>query len=217
MRTKFILSCLAASSLFVACSKSNDEPAGTKTEQKTAGTVQDITINASDYTKWIYFSFEQGKELSLTDEEAKKSDAWDIAIHRYDFRTNTATTGLGKGGAYKTTEKDINAKIQIPEASAFTLDTPGRITIKFDHTAKPPTPVYADQPRNAAIDPIKFDHTQMPPKYNISNVVYLVRTAKGKYAKLLVPIYNAPLKKADGKIEATAGNLGIKYVYPVEP
>lgn len=53
------------------------------------------------------------------------------------------------------------------------------------------------------------------PPVTLDGLVYLVRTAKGKYAKILVTASNAEGKTASGAIERKSGNIAFSYVYPI--
>ena len=48
-----------------------------------------IYINATSYTDWVYISFANKTTVTLSyDEDAPEK--WDIAVHRYDVKTNNA-------------------------------------------------------------------------------------------------------------------------------
>ena len=112
MKKYFLGLAVAALSLGLASCDKKDEP---KNPQQ--GQVKTVVIDASDYTKYVYFSFEEGKVVSTTawDDEAHKSQTnWDLGLHRYDFRTNSGLSGKGQGGAVETSSENINDKIAIP-------------------------------------------------------------------------------------------------------
>ena len=103
------ISLLAACALFASSCSKKDEPS--KANAKT------VVIDATSYTDYVYFSFEQGKVVKTAkydDEAIKKDQSWDLGLHRYEFRTNSGTSGSGKGGAYETSETNINASIPVP-------------------------------------------------------------------------------------------------------
>ena len=45
-------------------------------------------INCTDYAKWVYINLHNGDSITLSYEQATLPDAWDIALHRYDVKTN---------------------------------------------------------------------------------------------------------------------------------
>ena len=56
-----------------------------------------ITIDASSYYDWVYFSFNDIQVLDINDPE--NSLDWDIAFQRKHIKTNSGLSGLGNGGA----------------------------------------------------------------------------------------------------------------------
>ena len=55
-----------------------------------------VTINASNFFDWVYFSFTSGTVVVV---ENVTDDDWDIGLLRNHFRTNSGLSGLGDGGA----------------------------------------------------------------------------------------------------------------------
>ena len=59
-----------------------------------------IYIDATDYTKWIYLDFSERTAVTAGMSEEEAPAEWDIAVHRYDVKTNgaaaleTGMTGL---------------------------------------------------------------------------------------------------------------------------
>ena len=56
-----------------------------------------LTIDASSYSNWVYFSFEQAQVIDVQNPE--ESMDWDVAFQRKHIRTNSGLSGLGNGGA----------------------------------------------------------------------------------------------------------------------
>ncbi|MDR1415482.1 MAG: HmuY family protein [Odoribacteraceae bacterium] len=137
------------------------------------------TINASDYTKWVYFSFETGAEVTVTDPATDLS--WDVAFHRYDVQTNGGASGSGLGGAIQTTARSFAEVTTLP-TTGFTADSVANI----NYGGMPPA--YADGSKNSVLATwIVLDLSTMPPPPpTFSNVVYVVRSASGKRAKMLL-------------------------------
>jgi hypothetical protein len=113
-----MMAILAISSIMVSCSKDDNEETATNSVKRS------ITIKTSDYTKWTYFSFEKGDTVAVPS-NFKNDKTWDLALHRWDVRTNGGESGIGDGGAYAVTYslKDITeesalATWSIPASSA---------------------------------------------------------------------------------------------------
>ena len=86
-----LLAACASLALFASSCSKKDEPS--KANAKT------VVIDATSYTDYVYFSFEQGKVVKTAkydDEAIKKDQSWDLGLHRYEFRTNSGTSGSGK-------------------------------------------------------------------------------------------------------------------------
>lgn len=78
----------------IGCSGSDDPVV-----EPVAQTVKTQAIDARDYSKWVYFSFEKGAVVSIGDGQFQQSIDWDIAFHRNDVRINSGLSGPGNGGA----------------------------------------------------------------------------------------------------------------------
>ena len=57
-----------------------------------------VTIDASNYSNWTYFSLSQASIVDIQNPE--NSLDWDIALQRKHIRTNSGLAGIGNGGAY---------------------------------------------------------------------------------------------------------------------
>jgi hypothetical protein len=56
-----------------------------------------VTVDASNYNDWIYFSFSSASTVEV--ENPESSLDWDVAFQRKHIRTNSGLSGLGDGGA----------------------------------------------------------------------------------------------------------------------
>ena len=56
-----------------------------------------ITIPATSYSDWVYFSVEQNSVIQVEDPE--NSLEWDFAFQRKHIKTNSGLSGIGNGGA----------------------------------------------------------------------------------------------------------------------
>tara|TARA_Y100001936_G_scaffold41280_1_gene39844 strand:- start:2216 stop:3052 length:837 start_codon:yes stop_codon:yes gene_type:complete len=57
-----------------------------------------VTIPATSYTEWVYYSFETHSIVEV--EDAENSLDWDIGLQRKHFRSNSGLAGIGQGGGY---------------------------------------------------------------------------------------------------------------------
>lgn len=227
---------LAAATLtlgfFSSCDKDKSEPTPVESKE-----VKTFTIDATAFDKFVYFNFETGKQVELTDEQSKTSTAWDIAFHRYDFRTNSGTaSSVGKGGAAITTSEDIKGTIAMPDAASFKVDEDKQIVVQYGGAAAAqqgrPGVVYGNLPVNPVLTsevkagvqmPTKDEDfvtkgaiwsLGMPPAYYMNPKVFIIRTATGKYARLQVKAYKGTLS-VNGVNDSKNGYVEFDYVYPV--
>tara|TARA_B100000686_G_C16793614_1_gene980574 strand:- start:385 stop:1227 length:843 start_codon:yes stop_codon:yes gene_type:complete len=57
-----------------------------------------VTIPATSYTEWIYYSFETHSIVEI--ENPENSLDWDIGLQRKHIRSNSGLAGIGLGGGY---------------------------------------------------------------------------------------------------------------------
>ena len=57
-----------------------------------------VTVAATSYSDWIYFSIEQNSVVDI--EDPNNSLDWDLAFQRKHIRTNSGLSGSGNGGGY---------------------------------------------------------------------------------------------------------------------
>jgi len=155
-----------------------------------------VMINATSFSKWIYFSFDKGDTLSIVD--PKTSDNWDIALMRYHFRTNSGSSGKGKAGVLDLGKVDFNS-VKKAKESGYAADDSISIYSMATHS-------YKKIPGNKILETwVSKDMSTMPPTYASKNKVFLLKTGKGKYVKLLVKSYYND--KGEG------GYITIRYFY----
>lgn len=179
----FYLGLLVFSLQLISCSNSDDPPA----EPEGQGVKTQI-IDARDYSKWVYFSFEKAEVVNISDGDFQQSMDWDIAFHRNDVRINCGASGSGAGGAQAASSHELALVTEAPE-SGYIEDALKSIMVKFQL----PVPLFEDQPANHAIDWLAIDISNPPPLYTLHNKVFIVKTAAGKYAKLKFKSYLSDL------------------------
>lgn len=171
-----------------------------------------VTIDATDYMKWTYFSFKKGKltTYSIADKDAggmldaddspldEESFNWDLAIHRYDFRTNEAS-------AVNTQETDFEKVTTIPTGD-YIADSEGQVISDVSNMMIS-GPTYAPFNINTVLNTwITSNTTVMPPEYTIHKYVYVVKCKDGKYAKIQVTDRTND--------EDVSGHITFTYEYP---
>ena len=57
-----------------------------------------VTIPATSYTEWVYYSFENHSIVDIQNPESSLD--WDIALQRKHIRSNSGLAGIGQGGGY---------------------------------------------------------------------------------------------------------------------
>lgn len=175
--------CLCASLLTTACSK--DEPK-MPTEQPTHPTgTREATIAISLGAQHpTYFSF-LGKDVSkLTEETAKTSSDWDIAFLGLNGLTNSSSNGPGKVALLRTETTDFDAIVNVTPFLDKSYTWTSDATISVTSLAQMPPREITGTFNKLLVDAYAFDMGVHPPKVNVSQSVFLVRTAAGDYAKL---------------------------------
>jgi hypothetical protein len=173
----FLLAALFASAV-VSCSKDNDDNNDPK-----PGETKEAYIDATSNTVWHYYSL-SGEEIVGSAEESAENNAvwaarkdWDIAVRRYNIRTNSGefTTAGAQGGVYTFDANTTFASVlQTPVNAEFAVDK----AITSQGMGGSTTVIRSD----AAV--ILFQQNEdgslvMPPVY-LPAPVYIFRTASGK-------------------------------------
>ena len=185
---------IALAMVFTSCDKEDDDDEIVNKSLVT-GTV---TIDAASYDKWVYFSFSDEKEITVSD--FSNSTAWDIGFHRQDVRVNCGTSGIGDGGTYNAGKVDFSSIIEAPELGYALNDS-----INILHEFAMPF-VYFTVPGDTLLAPwVNISFGQSGPEYIYSDDIYVVKTADGKYVKIWLKDYFSD--------ESETGHITMKYVY----
>ena len=169
----------------------------TPATQNSAGT---IYINASEYTEWTYINFDERTATTLSVDEQAPAD-WDIAIHRYDAKTN--------GGAVAESSAQDFSSVQSASTGAFSSDvwTTSKIVVDMS-TMMDGYLGYVESYYNETLSGwLNVDTSSMPPTYTPSNKIYVVRMRDGSKAAVRL----ANFMDASG----TKGYMTIEYLYPL--
>ena len=150
-----------------------------------------IYIDATDYRRWTFIDFHTQKvdSVNVTDSEQKEPEEWDIAVHRYDVKTNAGAvleTGFTGFSALR------NADAMPEGAYVEDVWTTAKIAIDM----------------SGMMDGNIVYKSNMPPTYTLSNKVYMVKLKDGTYAAVRLTNY----MNASG----VKGFMTIDYIYPFE-
>lgn len=167
-----------------------------------------VYINATDYMRWTYIDFHSltidSLQIDTLAGHVQQDPAdWDIAIHRYDVRTN--------GGAVLETGSTGFTALQnaskMPEGT-YVEDEWSKVTVDMSHMMEGYL-VYSECYLNPELCKwLNVDTSSMPPTYTPSNKVYMVRLKDSTYAAVRLSNY----MNASG----VKGYMTIDYIYPFE-
>lgn len=196
---------LLSSISFTACSDDDDKNEPEKEpEEEVEAEPKEVKFEAQSYTEWSYFSFEKGDFVSVDQENYATDSNWDIAFLRFNIRTNGGESGKGQGAVLDTKETEFSKVTSIP-STGFITDSNIRVMASG---GMPPT--YTETPGNTLF---KVGENQgwafynyMANTWSYNNNVFIVRTADGQYAKLIMKSFLNDKDKS--------GHITFEYVYP---
>ncbi len=122
---KTLLLCAMFATLLTSCNKNNDD------QPDVPAAEVEHSLDATSYTTWHYIDLSTNKVIASSDDdnyqvptEMKNSTQWDIAICRYQIRTNSgASTTNGKGGLYTYTNgATITDVTELPSSLSWVAD-----------------------------------------------------------------------------------------------
>ena len=189
MKVKLFLAALVTGIFtLTSCSKDSNK----EEEKKPANVKQEKNLNARQ-EKWVYYSFEKNAIVEVADPQ--NSLDWDIAFFAYYAKLNGGASGKGKAGVAKVAGDDFSAPIAtLP--SEYIQDVKGtmsygnypNLTEKEDTFSTflsggfdTKTGFVSLNPNNRQSNGGKWPSVYAPTKF-----VYVIRTAKGVYAKFQV-------------------------------
>ena len=139
-----------------------------------------VTINASSYTDWVYFSFESGNVVEVNNPEV--DNGWDLGLIRNHFRTNSGLSGLGNGGAAvdssQTWSQQLWDNYEINYDLDFRVDEiiPECLYDIITHTM-------SDTNANPALEEWGWFDLDNGYVFNYNNYVMIVKSESGDYYK----------------------------------
>ena len=183
--------------LFALTSCSKDE----KEEKKPEGIKIEKNLDARQ-EKWVYYSFEKNTIVEVADPQ--NSLDWDIAFFAYYAKLNGGESGKGKAGVVKV-GTDFSAPVTLPKEGDYKQDTKGTMSYGNYPNLTQKEDTFSDylsggfdtdtgyvslNPKNSSARGGKWPSVYAPTKF-----VYVIRTAKGAYAKFQVTdFYNERLQ-----------------------
>lgn len=167
-------------------------------------------VNATSYTNWIYFNLHQKDSITLDYQSTNLPEHWDIAIHRYDIKTNN---GAGLETPYESLEAlqeaAENGSFAKPTENTMIPDINDSITVDMSHMMDGYL-IYAASPINTEIGKwLNVDTSEMPPIYTPSNKVYLILLSDKTFAAIRFTGYANP------HLYNTKGYISFDYLYPI--
>jgi hypothetical protein len=187
-----IISIIAFGTFFYSCKKD-------KTDNNSGLTGKTFVVNASSETKWVYFSFEKNDTVQIID--PKNSMDWDLAFKRFYIRTNGGLSGNGIAGADSTNLKNQSGF----DSYNVVNDTAKFITDKYTQVMT--YMGYGMDTVNPALYKwftYNFVTNQLIP----TNMIYVVKSTKGKFAKIWFESYYNEMDLNSGYI---------KFIYTYQP
>lgn len=169
-------------------------------------------INATKYTNWVYINLHKKDSVTLDYRNVHDIPAeWDIAIHRYDVKTNG---GAGLETAYEALDAlqaDVGNGVFVrPMASSFVKDAEDDSVTVDMSTMMQGYLGYAPSPVNHEIGKwLHLDLSTMPPIYTPSNKVYLILMSDGTIGAIRFTGYSNP------DYYNTKGYISFDYLYPL--
>ena len=162
-----------------------------------------VYVDATDYKKWIYLNFHTKQIDSLQNfSEQSEPLQWDIALHRYDVKTN--------GGVALETDysdlKQVQTLSSLPQGD-WQADRDSQIMVDLSRMLEEIieyTPSRLNAPLCKWLD---VDLSTMPPIYTPSNKVYLVQLQD----KTVLALKFSDFINQHG----AKGFITIDYIYPL--
>lgn len=160
-----------------------------------------IFIDATSYTQWVYIDFSDKSTVTLSYEE-EAPEKWDIAVHRYDVKTNGAKV-------IETDYSDFNDALNATIDKADLVEdiwTTSQIVIDMS-TMMDGYLGYTESYFNPELSMwLKVDTNTMPPIYIPSGKVYIIYLTDSTRVgvKLLNYMNDLQIK----------GYMTMQYIYP---
>lgn len=136
-----------------------------------------LSIDASAQESWVYVDLESGQVVAP--ETPESSLAWDLAVRRTGFRSNSGSSGPGAGGVIATEADNFYALNSAPSEGYLAdevLPIPG-------------PPGSGEESRNGVLDGW-YNYNPTTHEVSPKNITYVVRHADGDVSKLQVKSFS---------------------------
>ena len=144
--------------------------------------VKEFEADVSDWSEWTYFQFnEYTGKLEIVEQDSYENDAmwadipdWDFAIHAFNLRTNSGTSGNNGGGVYE--HNDITWQFNQSELENFKYieDKMGENNLVVDITNMPPKRV------SASMSPVAIFEDYGQGNVKAFNKVFVIRLTSNR-------------------------------------
>lgn len=162
-----------------------------------------IYIDATNYLRWVYIDFHSRRIDTTQVLDDRQPQNWDIAIHRYDAKTNS---GEVMETNYRTLDELLGGESLL--AGEYVKDQMGQIAIDMSDMINNNIKYHSCMVNAELSKWLDVDISIMPPIYTPSEKVYIIRLKDGSCAAV---------KLADFRNESLIkGFLTIEYIYPLE-
>lgn len=201
MKIKYYFMITIAFALIVGCGKKDEVNPNKKEKEKDVSIKHEpgnIIIDAS-HGRDIYFSFEKDNLVSVKD--AKNDDNWDLAFNYLAIQTNGGKSGSAKGAAFCTKWTDMD---KVEFASTKVEYKEDRLTEIITFGSNLPKAMNVSDEIYSTLFSVSGS---MAKNYISNKFVYIIRTAKGKFAKIQIVNINT---------EDKLGAYTMDYKYPLE-
>ena len=150
------------------------------------------SLNASASNHWVYFSFEKGDSVQVSD--PKNSTDWDIAFSRFMIKTNGGKSGIGQADAaatYFTDQSGFDSiKSVVNYKSYIVFEKDDSVKVETRNPADDNNPIVT----TIVLNPVLYKwynmiHADNKTVIQSKKTVYILKTAKGKYAKMYISSY----------------------------
>lgn len=161
----------------------------------------EIFIDATSYTKWVYIDFSAKSTVTLNYEEDAPEE-WDIAVHRYDVKTNGAkvieTDYSNFDEALKATINEADLVADQWTSTQIVIDMSTMMDGYLGYTESFYNPELSKW--------LNVDTSTMPPIYTPSGKVYIVYLSDNTRVGVKLQNYMNDMQ--------VKGYMTIQYMYP---
>ncbi len=181
--------------LIFTISCGSDGSSARDTEENTSTVTSfNFTYQIPSYPTWDYFVSNKVEKLN-TPSNPKTNTGWDLAVTigadgKIVFKTNSGTSGAGKGGAVAIDGKTFD-DVETAPTSGYSVDDESSKIKQIKDGNKKNVKISSNNVLNQW-----YDYSSK----KIKDKVFVIKTATGKYTKIKITSYNSVQKKITGKL-----------------